>query len=264
MINDAPSLDSWIFEDIETGLRAYAESQNKTYDKYHPVSCLPDGSTQAALRHLGVTYAQVSKWMNTGYQTVAGWFNTKRNPSRSTFKYSIYPALCESYRRTTSLSVSSDFERKGVERRVFLLLTTGSTDTPEEIQERFEKAKERFQRSAIAYAASKLNKVELASIAQGALGFLALNHDQVLLERDFYWHNDSRSSIYELSTVNDGLGHANALENAAYEMSMEAWRNRVTTLSDEELRLCANSLTEEIERRKQELPPVGSAIEQAL
>lgn len=261
MINDAPSLDSWIFEDIETGLRAYAESKNKAYDKYHSVSCLPDGSTQAALRHLGVTYAQVSKWMNTGYQTVAGWFNTKRNPSRSTFKYSIYPALCESYRRTTSLSVSTDFERKEVERRVFLLLTTGSTDTPEEIQERFDKAKERFQRSAIAYAASKLNKVELASIAQGALGFLALNHDQVLLERDFYWHNESRSSIYELSTVNDGLGHANALENAAYEMSMEAWRNRVTTLSDEELRLCANSLTEEIERRKQELPSAGSLIE---
>lgn len=183
MNNDAPSLDSWIFEDIETGLRAYAESQNKVYDKYHPASCLPEGSTQAALRHLGVTYAQVSKWMNTGYQTVAGWFNAKRNPSRSTFKFSIYPALCESYRRTTSLSVNTDFERKGIERRVFLLLTTGSTDTPEEIQEHFEKAKERFQRSAISYAASKLNKAELASdildSTKGASGFSVIGdvHD---------------------------------------------------------------------------------------
>ena len=251
MNSDAPSLDSWVFEDIETGLRAYAEAHDAVYDKTHPVSCLPAGSTQYALRELGMTYGQVSDMAQTGYQTVAGWFNAKRNPSRSTVRLNIYPILCESYRRKASLTVRSDLDRKLVGHRVLLLLTTGSSDTPEEIQETLDQARERFHRSALTYAASKLRKNDLASIAHSALGFLALNHDELQTHEGFGWNVDrGQNAIYMRTIAGEEPNTVTALESAAYEMDHELWRSKLASMPTEMLQACVSQLQEELVARE--------------
>lgn len=251
MNSDAPSLDSWIFEDIETALRVYAESNNAVYDKTRPLSCLPEGSAQNVLRTLGVTYAQVTEMVNVGYQTVAGWFNAKRRPNRSTVKYSIYPVLCESYRRSACLTLSSELDRKDIGQRVFLLLTTGSSDTPQEIQQNVEEARERFHRAALIYAARTLNASDLTSVAHSALGFLALNHGSAEYDSAINWDIARGSNLITMRGTSIGeTSSAEDFDRATSVIGQRSWLKGIEELSDDQLHQCALDIEDEIQNRK--------------
>ncbi len=252
MNNDTPSLDSWVFEDIETALRAYAESINVVYDKTHPVACLPEGSTQFALRQLGMTYADVANMVSTGYQTVAGWFNVKRNPARSTVRCCIYPVLCEACRRSMSIHIDSDDQRRLVEHRVFLLLTTGSTDTPEEIQLILDQARERFHRSALIYAARTLNNSDLTSIAHSALGFLALNHGNGEYDSSINWEIARDSNLITMRGAElEASTQAESFDRATSIIDRESWTKGLETLSLEQLKACAKEIEDAIQEKEQ-------------
>lgn len=242
--------DRWRFESMETDLLLLADSLDLEYDSTHPLSLLPAQAPQQALKHTGLTYAEVASIACVNYATVTGWFNPNRNPTRATVRNGIFPALCEGYSRMDGKAPGISNDPKKVAKRVFLILTTGSAKLPEEKQADLDEARERFHRSALTYAASKLGKSDLASIAHSALGFLALNHDQIETNGDFGWSVDQgQNTIYMRGLGGGEPNSIHALELATNEMDQETWRSRLEELPLETLQVCMKQLEAEIDSR---------------
>lgn len=229
--------DSWKFELMENSLRLYADMNELEYDSSHPLAVLPPKAPQAALKRCGMSYAEVSKLACVNYATVNGWFNPRRNPSRSTVRGGIFPALCEGCLRMSGTKDKNEVDERLVARRVFALLTTGSARTPEEAALELARAQERYNRSAISYAANALTQHDLNSIAHSALGFLNLNHQNGQ-------HKLSTSAFKQ-----EGTEAVDALEKAAKEMEVANWKAVLDKLSLQDLLQAQKELELTIARR---------------
>lgn len=225
--------ESWNFELIETQLRLYADVNELEYDSSHPFAILPPKAPQEALKRCGLSYAEVAKLACVNYATVTGWFNPRRNPTRATVRNGIFPALCEGCLKMAAKTHDERPETRLIARRVFALLTTGSARTPEEAALELALARERYNRSAISYAANALTEHDLTSIAHSALGFLNLHH------------KDAQKSvpILHASTFKQESTEAvEQLQDATNAMNVASWKALLETLSLPELQRCQEEL----------------------
>ena len=124
-------------------------------------------------------------------------------------------------------------ETRLIARRVFALLTTGSARTPEEAALELALARERYNRSAISYAANALTEHDLTSIAHSALGFLNLHHKDA---------QKSVPALHASTFKQESTEAVEQLQNATNAMNVASWKALLETLSLPELQRCQEEL----------------------
>lgn len=238
--------NNWKFELMENSLRLYADMNELEYDSSHPLAVLPPKAPQAALKRCGMSYGEIAKIACVNYATVNGWFNPRRNPSRATVRGGIFPALCEGCLRVSGMKNETQFDERLVAKRVFALLTTGSARTPEEAALELARARERYNRSALSYAASTLTQHDLNSIAHSALGFLNLNHQPEQCK--------GAQALSASTFKQEGTDAVDALEKAAKDMELANWKVVLDRLSLQDLQQAQKELELTIARKSTPKP----------
>lgn len=146
-------LAMWNATDVEYIPLDYAASIGTEYDERKPLAFIGEGAGRRALDALGLTAKQIQPYSGFEYATVSGWFRPGRDPSSSTFKTGIFPALCEAYVRLHEQEPEhqkardayvegdemDDDYRLAVERKITTLLCTGVLVTQEEREREYEK-----------------------------------------------------------------------------------------------------------------------------
>lgn len=231
---------------MENSLRLYADMNELEYDSSHPLAVLPPKAPQIALKRCGMSYGEIAKIACVNYATVNGWFNPRRNPSRATVRGGIFPALCEGCLRVSSMKNETQVDERLVARRVFALLTTGSARTPEEAALELARARERYNRSALSYAASTLTQHDLNSIAHSALGFLNLNHQPE--------QSKGAQTLSASTFKQEGTDAVDELEKAAKDMELASWKVVLDRLSLQDLQQAQKELELTIARKSTPQP----------
>lgn len=205
--------DMWDFSEVEIDLRDYARENGLEYDERHPLSILPAKTAKMALDAIGGTYDEIAELMPANVKTVAGWFAPGRNPSRSVVAHNIVPALCEMYVRHTNTKsfrfifdqgeYVSDGKRPSknytlmVQKRVFLLLTTGRDIDEEDLAKSMARSLDVYHRGVIRYAAAFLDDDELAVVANAAINALVSHANRPSSDKQFV---DDITGMYRKNT----------------------------------------------------------------
>lgn len=138
------------------------------------------------------------------------------------------------------------FDERLVAKRVFALLTTGSARTPEEAALELARARERYNRSALSYAASTLTQHDLNCIAHSALGFLNLNHQPEQCK--------GAQALSASTFKQEGTDAVDALEKAAKDMELANWKVVLDRLSLQDLQQAQKELELTIARKSTPKP----------
>ena len=273
-----PNWQMWGFDDIEIDLRDYARKNNLAYDPNRPLSMLPDDAAKNALIAAGGSYEEIAKYMPAHKKTVSGWFRPGRNPVRDTVARNIVPAICEAYVRhneddfLTFFFDRSNYIYEGkrpseaylqmVQHRVFMLLTTGSKQTPDDCAYILNSQLDDYYREVLRYAAASLHGRELEDASRAALHVLKSHMATTLVSaggsdalsravNDNAWIFNAGDQAGLQGGATDGtVRPEELLHNAANELKAAETSMLLNGMSDGELE-SLSALADEIRGRRE-------------